>query len=210
MKENHAPARSVLPSHRNRVAAPTKWMFLPLLLIPGGPGMAQGRQVEWRVEPGCEDVRVFFDHDLAARNYHWDFGDGSTSTHPRPTHVFPYGSGLDVKLTLDLGSGMADTVAVPIPAQTRAELSGITMPNVFTPNGDGVNDLFAPIATSVLGACAELSVYTRWGQRVFTSQGNNLHWDGRSIAGEQAVAGTYFYVFTTGGTTLTGHVTLIR
>lgn len=69
----------------------------------------------------------------------------------------------------------------------------IFIPNVFSPNGDGINDLFrievAP-GTEILGM--EGSVYDRWGDLVFTSRMNPFTWDGR--LGQTAMnPGVYVY-----------------
>lgn len=89
----------------------------------------------------------------------------------------------------------------------------IGMSNVFTPNGDGVNDLFRPLGSTASGP-ASLSVFNRWGTEIFHSNGV-IVWDGRSNAGEVAPSGTYFYSVVPGamaGSTLTraGHFTLLR
>ena len=69
------------------------------------------------------------------------------------------------------------------------------MPNVFTPNGDGVNDLFLPKFTYV--DWAEWTVFSRWGQEVYRSQSITQGWDGR-IAGKAAPDGVYFVVIRSG------------
>ncbi|SHG77943.1 gliding motility-associated C-terminal domain-containing protein [Chryseolinea serpens] len=68
----------------------------------------------------------------------------------------------------------------------------LVMPNVFTPNGDPYNDLFLPISyDSNYLVSGELSVYNRWGERVF--EGNLLTgWNGDSDHGPVS-SGVYFY-----------------
>jgi gliding motility-associated-like protein len=79
-------------------------------------------------------------------------------------------------------------------------------PNVFTPNGDGINDYYAmerrdesgdlvnilPV-DNCRGVFENIRIYNRWGKQVFTSGDRNFHWDGLNEA-----AGVYFYhiVFT--------------
>lgn len=66
------------------------------------------------------------------------------------------------------------------------------IPNVITPNGDGVNDAFHFTAEGF--ASAELRVYNRWGQQVALVAGRNASWDGRSsYSGEVLAEGVYFY-----------------
>jgi gliding motility-associated-like protein len=66
----------------------------------------------------------------------------------------------------------------------------ITIPNAFTPNGDGNNDLFE-IKLPEDYELRSLRIYDRWGNRVFHSQGQP--WDG-TINGEPAQVGAYVYV----------------
>lgn len=67
----------------------------------------------------------------------------------------------------------------------------LDLPNVFTPNNDGSNDLF-----EVRAITGEVyTIYNRWGQKVFDSSiGNASGWDGRTNAGQECPSGTYFYI----------------
>ncbi len=67
----------------------------------------------------------------------------------------------------------------------------ISMPNVFTPNGDGVNDGFGPIIVNP-PQWFNMEVRNRWGQVVFTSHSAGNRWDGRAEGGP-VPAGTYFW-----------------
>lgn len=70
---------------------------------------------------------------------------------------------------------------------------GVELPNVFTPNGDGNNDVFRPIT---LQGAVNLSfqVYNRWGQKVYDTTRPEPSWDGRTAAGEEVPDGTYFWI----------------
>lgn len=67
------------------------------------------------------------------------------------------------------------------------------LPNAFTPNGDGQNDLFIP-----RGRCfverIEFQVFNRWGQLVFETSDPAIEWDGRNLGGEPLPSGTYHYI----------------
>jgi gliding motility-associated-like protein len=78
----------------------------------------------------------------------------------------------------------------------------VVMPNAFTPNGDGVNDLFR-VPPGITLHLTELDVFDRWGMRVFSTKDIGQGWDG-SVGGRPAPAGTYVYVLT--GTDLKGPV----
>jgi gliding motility-associated-like protein len=68
----------------------------------------------------------------------------------------------------------------------------ISMPNVFTPNGDGVNDVYLPIETYNLKNYS-IQILNRWGVVVFEGKNKNTGWDGTS-AGKNCTEGTYFWI----------------
>jgi gliding motility-associated-like protein len=76
------------------------------------------------------------------------------------------------------------TPVPPAPDEATLEL-----PTIFTPNGDGVNDLYAPKMS--FADWAEWEVFTRNGQRVFYGQTVDATWDG-TVNGRPAPAGVYF------------------
>ena len=70
--------------------------------------------------------------------------------------------------------------------------SELNVPNVFTPNGDDVNDYFE---VSTDGTTAyEFTVFTRTGTRIYHSLSTMIFWDGRSIGGKELPEGIYYYV----------------
>lgn len=70
------------------------------------------------------------------------------------------------------------------------------LPNVFTPNGDGINDIFVPIHVSKVAVDhVEMHIFNRWGLHVFETEDPYINWDGRASGTHQECAdGTYFYV----------------
>ena len=72
------------------------------------------------------------------------------------------------------------------------EESDIATPNAFTPNGDGVNDLYRPSFVG-LGEITDFSIYSRWGSILYFSNDPNLGWDGNYRGLEQEV-GTYVVI----------------
>lgn len=68
-----------------------------------------------------------------------------------------------------------------------------TLPNVFTPNSDGRNDVFQPFPYRSVES-VEFTVFNRWGSIVFTTTDPDILWDGTSMqTGERVSEGTYFY-----------------
>lgn len=68
----------------------------------------------------------------------------------------------------------------------------VWLPDAFTPNGDGRNDLFHVITDNPNIQVVNLDVFNRWGQRVFRSNLNNDGWNG-TFNGRQCDGGTYFW-----------------
>lgn len=70
------------------------------------------------------------------------------------------------------------------------------LPNVFTPNGDGFNDVFVPMRiTPDLITRVEMHIFNRWGRFVYDTEDIFINWDGRAAgSGQPCSTGTYFYV----------------
>ncbi len=77
--------------------------------------------------------------------------------------------------------------------------------NVFTPNGDGNNDLFLLDFPFI-----KATIYNRWGQKIFEVENNGGSWDGRTTSGTIVSNGTYFYIIETEVNTYKGYVELLR
>ena len=68
----------------------------------------------------------------------------------------------------------------------------LDIPNVFTPNGDQVNDYFE--VTTDGTTVYEFSVFTRTGTRIYNSHSPRIFWDGNSLDGKALREGVYYYV----------------
>ncbi|MGW8316108.1 MAG: T9SS type B sorting domain-containing protein, partial [Bacteroidales bacterium] len=66
------------------------------------------------------------------------------------------------------------------------------IPNVFTPNGDQINDYFEVTTDGV--TVYELTFFTRTGTRIYHSRSPRIFWDGRSLEGKELPEGIYYYV----------------
>lgn len=95
--------------------------------------------------------------------------------------------------------GCSGSASVTIKVYAVAD---IFVPGAFTPNGDGHNDVLRAIPVS-MRSFRYLSVFSRWGQEVFTTTNAGIGWDG-NINGRPAPAGTY--VWMTGGIGYSGRV----
>ncbi|MCX6182924.1 MAG: gliding motility-associated C-terminal domain-containing protein [Bacteroidetes bacterium] len=69
-----------------------------------------------------------------------------------------------------------------------------SLPNIFTPNGDGKNDYFTPFPYKHIQKI-NLRIYDRWGRLVFQTDKPDIFWDGHFIENqEMCSSGTYFYI----------------
>jgi gliding motility-associated-like protein len=84
----------------------------------------------------------------------------------------------------------------------------LSIPNVFTPNGDGINDYWR--AELVNPDCfGDVQVYNRWGEVVYEANVRGEGWDGR-VGGEDAPEGVYVYILKIGKIEKVGTITLVR
>ncbi|RMF51209.1 MAG: PKD domain-containing protein, partial [Bacteroidetes bacterium] len=103
--------------------------------------------------------------------------------------------------------GCRDTLSYELTSD-EAVKKALFIPNVFTPNGDGVNDVFRVVGSE---ACVqELAIYDRWGRELYVTRTAPFVWDGRVKGGEPAAEGAYVYVIRFAGFVRAGTVTLVR
>ncbi|MCX8112217.1 MAG: PKD domain-containing protein [Bacteroidia bacterium] len=103
--------------------------------------------------------------------------------------------------------GCLDTLRYSI-SSDQVVARALFIPNVFTPNGDGVNDVFRVIGS--YDCLQELTIYDRWGRELYTTRTAPFAWDGRLPSGEVAPEGAYVYVIRLRGHVRAGTVTLLR
>ncbi len=130
----------------------------------------------------------FTDHSIGAVNYSWDFGDvaNNTSTSANPSHIYTTGT-YTAMLIVSSGTCL-DTMYKVIVVEDALTLE---IPNVFTPNSDGTNDVFTIKSTGVKEI--SLQIFNRWGEKLYEFSGQNAAWDGKAASGAKAPEGTYFY-----------------
>ena len=71
-------------------------------------------------------------------------------------------------------------------------LDVIKVPNVFTPNGDGDNDLFVINSNGIVPL--EITIFSRTGAMVFSTKSPIVVWDGRNTSGSELSEGVYYYI----------------
>jgi gliding motility-associated-like protein len=115
----------------------------------------------------------------------------------------------EISLTVSSPYGCSATEKMMIDAQ---QCCTVFLPNAFTPNGDGKNDIFRPV-TAGNHAIKMFMIVNRWGKKVFETLDETKGWDG-TFNGEDQDIGTYFYIlqYKCDGKTqeLKGEVILVR
>ena len=150
----------------------------------------------------------------------WSFGNGSILTNTynasgsssiTPNATYTAAGTYSVLLNVTKGTCKGSKIKI-IVVEVPSKLE---VPNVFTPNGDKVNDVFRLIAASLNEI--EASIFDRWGNKVYevTSGTGNIGWDGKNMSGKECPSGTYFYMIKATGKDgqeydLKGNVTLFR
>lgn len=91
--------------------------------------------------------------------------------------------------------------------EVRPYCEAVTIPNMFSPNGDGINDVWAISGLEDGGAV--VTVFNRNGQIVFQSHGYSLPWDGSHNGRLVPVGAYYYHIRTSGGENLRGPLTVL-
>jgi gliding motility-associated-like protein len=162
---------------------------------------------------GIAPLDVLFNNTSTnGSTYFWDFGNGNTSTSANPsaeTYILP--GTYTVMLIAYNAGGCSDTAWVDILVTNQSLL---IVPNVFSPNGDGVNDIFTVTHEAI--ATFTCIIKNRWGQPVYEYNDVTGSWNGKHESNnKEAKEGTYYYIITATGVdeeeySLSGSLTLVR
>jgi gliding motility-associated-like protein len=162
-------------------------------------------------ETGLPPLAVeFTNQTLNGVSYAWNFGDGGSSTEENPTHTYTSGGEIAIYMVATDVNGCTDTAYYSI---TLVGESSIIIPNIFTPNNDGSNDLLRITAQYI--DSFSMTIFNRWGQVMAQIDWLGGGWDGTTMAGVAASEGVYYYLVNAVGFDgkiheINGHFTLIR
>lgn len=139
------------------------------------------------IVPWSDPIAIFNDLSQQANFYDWDFGDaasGSNSSgNPSPNHSFTQKGLYDVWLKVESDKGCRDSIMKVV----RVADDEFKIPNVITPNGDGINEVLEIENFSSLKQCS-IQIFNRWGQLIYHSANYDNKWDAFDIPD-----GVYFY-----------------
>ncbi|MFT6138203.1 MAG: gliding motility-associated-like protein [Salibacteraceae bacterium] len=156
----------------------------------------------------------FNDLSTGAVSWAWSLGGGVNSSLQNPISTYVNSYNNNVILSITSQDGCVDFASVDFKA---LQPFYFYVPNSFTPNEDGTNDIFKPILTGSDEEAYTFTIYDRWGILLFETTSVDEGWNGISIkTGQPVQIGTYSWVVkynsrTDAGVFLkTGHVNLIR
>jgi gliding motility-associated-like protein len=143
-------------------------------------------------------VVTFTDKSVRASKYKWEFGDTTTSELSSPDpHTYYKPGEYSVKLTIESDLHCVDSMRLE--KNIVVDPSELKIPNVFTPDGDGINDNFKVESKSLRNLSVE--VYSRSGLKVYSFYGEGevlrewKGWDGNvNFSSVKASPGVYFYI----------------
>lgn len=157
-------------------------------------------KADFTVDPAKGEAPLevaFIDNSIRGLNYKWEFGDTTTSklNNPDP-HIYYKPGEYSVKLTIESALHCIDSMRFD---KIVVDPSKLDIPNVFTPDGDGLNDNFMVESKSLKYISVE--VFSRSGMKVynFYGEGEILRqwkgWDGNvNNSSIKAAPGIYFYI----------------
>jgi gliding motility-associated-like protein len=148
----------------------------------------------------------FTDNTAGSTSWNWQIGNTLTSG-PKACYTISEPGTYCVTLEVKNSYGCRDTISDCIVALNAK----ITIPNIFTPNGDGINDVFFIDSKGYSDIHCE--IYDRWGLKIYEWKGLQGYWDGNIQDGTKATGGTYYFIvqyYTESGSTTkkTGYIQL--
>lgn len=130
----------------------------------------------------------FINNSLQASTAHWDFGDGSSSSLYSPNHTYATTGTYTVTLIANNNFNCPDTISHILIVSPEFTYY---VPNAFTPDGDGRNDVFFGKGENIDEF--EMLIFNRWGELVFSTQSKDAAWDGTYRGSEEPKQDVYVY-----------------
>ena len=127
------------------------------------------------IQPDYFNAEVdFTDLSTNAVSWEWHIGDEAVETRQNPDHEFEDAGLYDVKLIVESSAGCIDSITQIVEV---LDVLTLYVPNAFTPNDDGNNDVFNLKGDGF--DQFELFVFNRWGEVIFNTQNIQNKWNGR-------------------------------
>ncbi|WKZ65678.1 MAG: gliding motility-associated C-terminal domain-containing protein [Flavobacteriales bacterium] len=131
----------------------------------------------------------FTDSSFGATGWQYDFGDGNGALAAEPVHEYTEAGQYIIVQTVSNANGCTDRDSLLMSIAVK-DILPPKLPNAFSPNGDGVNDVFyvrgGPFET------IDLKIYNGWGELIFQTTDPTFGWDG-THDGRPEINGVYVY-----------------
>ncbi|OPZ98864.1 MAG: PKD domain protein [Bacteroidetes bacterium ADurb.Bin408] len=159
---------------------------------------------------------TFINTSVGASSWFWWFGEPSTgsdniSSDENPEHTYMNTGVYNAMLVAISSYGCKDTTYRPVRIK---EIFSMYIPNAFSPNSDGLNDLFIPVFSGV--QTFNMFIFNRWGEMVYETDNSSQPWDGTVKNGtEVAMMDVYSYLILVKDINgkehkYIGHITLLK
>ena len=149
-------------------------------------------EFSWSPGVGTPDnsTLLFTAQDPHASVFDWRFHDGDSSSTRQTARTYPAFLSGEYEVCLSVADryGCADSLCRTIEIQVPL----VYTPNAFSPDGNGVNEVFLPVVSGMVAEEHELMIFDRWGQRIFKSTDPLEGWNGsKDNGGEVLPNGVY-------------------
>ena len=134
-------------------------------------------RMSWTAEENS-NTYTFRSNSLNATSYEWDLNNQLMSYNDHFSKDFYKNDSYSIKLIAKNSNGCADTISENVLIQVAIKLN---MPNAFTPDGDGINDEFGPVADDLYNVDYHMVIYDKSGSLVFETNNPAKKWDGINI-----------------------------
>lgn len=141
---------------------------------------------------GDAPLYVEFSAEGKANEFYWDFNDGGTKTGENVFHTFETPGVYQVMLTATDENGKEKTISHKVEVFAKVKSSLAEIPNIFTPNGDGKNDVLKVEGENIKEFKA--MVLNTSGNTIFEWNTIDGFWDGNDMQNQLVPNGTYFLV----------------
>jgi gliding motility-associated-like protein len=147
---------------------------------------------------GEAPLEVQFSTLANAKTIKWDFDDGVVENGNAPQHTYTMPGVYFVTMIAELETGeiIMDKAVIEVKQARQAppeiETAVIRIPNVFTPNGDGIHDVLEMECQNL--ESFSMSIYSVNGSLVFQTENPEIFWDGKDRNGNAVEDGTYYYL----------------
>jgi len=134
----------------------------------------------------------FTDLSTGGSGWYWDFGGKGSSFNRNPTYTFLDTGMYEVKEIVFHPNGCTDTAIQILDIEPVVQFF---LPNAFTPNYDGKNEIYKPGGLYLGVSKYNMSIYSRWGDQIFETQDPQEGWNGRrNNTGQEMPVGVYMCV----------------